>query len=147
MRATTLLVHEKDRRFSWVDVAVAPLQQRDDHRPKVDALLGEAVLIANRVLLVRHLAEDSLLDQQVEAVRQHVACGSGPALEVLEAPSPHERVADDQQRPALPDHLERAGHRADLGIVGSAEHQSENTALSCTMQLFLLGCVASSNGL
>ena len=43
-------------------------------------------------------------------------------MEVVEAADPVERVAEDQQRPSLADHLERAGERAILGWVVLAEH-------------------------
>ena len=42
-----------------------------------------------------------------------------------EMPGAEERVAHDQDRPPLADHLERAGDRADLVFVGSVKHLTE----------------------
>ena len=47
------------------------------------------------------------------------------ALEVVEAAHAEEGVAHDQDRPALADHLERAGDRADLVVVRSVKHLTE----------------------
>ncbi len=117
-------VYQQDRRPSRIDVAVAELHQRDEHRPQVQALFGQAVLVSKGVFLVRNPAQDAVLDERVEAVGQNVASRAGAPLEILEAARAHERVADDEQRPALADELERAGHRADLGVVGSAKHRT-----------------------
>ena len=54
-------------------VAVAPLHQRDQHRPQVDALLGEPVLEALGSLLVGVALEDALVDEARQPVAQHVA--------------------------------------------------------------------------
>jgi hypothetical protein len=54
------------------------------------------------------------LKQAVEALGEHGARHSEARGEVAEAPHPEERVANDQQRPALADDFERARHRAPL---------------------------------
>src|SRR5580692_1517155 len=57
-------VFEDDRRTATRGrVAVAPLHQRDHRRPQVQALLGEAVFVARRVLLIEALFEHALLEQ------------------------------------------------------------------------------------
>src|SRR6266478_5093233 len=73
-------VHEQDRRPPRIDVAVAELHQRDDHRPEVQALLGQAVLVPNWMLLVGDPVEDAVLDERVQAVGQNIAGGACPAL-------------------------------------------------------------------
>ena len=45
-------------------------------------------------------------------------------LDLVEAALAEEGVADHEQAPALADELERAGDRADLGVVGAGEHGS-----------------------
>jgi hypothetical protein len=104
-------------------VAVAPLHQRDQHRPEVYALVGEPVLEALGALLVGALLEDPLVDEAPQAVGQDVARDAEVILEVVEAPHAEEGVADDQHRPAVPDPLQRAGDRADLLVVGAREHR------------------------
>ena len=106
-------------------VAVAPLEQRDEDGPQVGALLGQAVLAAQRALLVRPLHQDALLDEALEPRLQHVAGDAQVALQLLEAPDPQEDVPDDEQCPALAHHLERRRHRAVLvGVVTLQHHPS-----------------------
>ena len=53
----------------------------------------------------------------------------------LESPAAAEDVADDQQRPALADHLERAGDRAGLaGVVAWRSIACDRRTLGCIMQ-------------
>ena len=49
-----------------------------------------------------------------------------------------EDVADDQERPALADDLERPGDRAVLSFVVAFQHGSSVAPLSCVKQLYLL---------
>jgi len=46
------------------------------------------------------------------------------ALDVVEAPEAVEDVADDEHRPAIADHFERASDRADLRLVRARKHHS-----------------------
>ena len=110
------------RRPVRVQVTVAPLHQRDHHRPEVDPLLGEPVLVPWRALLVGAPLEDPLLDQPLQPRLQHVPRDPEVPLEVVEAANAEEGVADDQERPALADDLERSRDRADLVLVAAAEH-------------------------
>src|SRR4051794_6526660 len=57
LAAAVAMLHHHGRPVR-VHVAVAPLHQRDEHRPEVEALLGEAVLVARRPLLVEPSLED-----------------------------------------------------------------------------------------
>ena len=109
-------------------VAVAPLHQRDERRPQVGALLGQAVLVALGALLVAALLEDALVNEAGQAVGEHVARDSQVALEVLEAAHPQKGVADDEHGPAVADRLERACDRADLLVVGAGEHGASSVA-------------------
>ena len=115
-RAAAAAVLEQHRRpAGGRGVAVAPLHQRDDRRPQVQALLGQAVLVARRVLLVEAPLEHALLEQPREARLQHVARDAEVGLDLVEAAQAQQHVAHDQQRPALADHLERAGDAARSG--------------------------------
>jgi hypothetical protein len=103
-------------------MAIAPLQQRHHDRPQVDPLLGQAVLEARGALLVGHAHEDALVDEAAQAVGEDVARDAEVALEVVEAPHAHERLAHDEDRPAVAEHLEGAGDRAVLVFVGTGQH-------------------------
>ena len=103
-------------------VHVAPGPQRVDRGPEIPALLRQDVLVAVGPLLVALAGEDPLLDEALEATREHGAGHVETLLEVVEAADAEEDVAEDQQRPALSDDLERAGERAVLGVVGPGQH-------------------------
>src|SRR5436305_384775 len=107
--AAAAAVLEHDGPAVGVVVAIAPLQQRDDHRPEVDAFVGQPVLVALGTLLVATALEDALLDEPLQPRLQHVARDAEAALEVVEAADAEERVAEDEHRPALAHDLERPG--------------------------------------
>ena len=108
-------------------IAVAPLHQRDDRRPEVQALLGQAVFVAGRALLVEPLLDDALLLQAGQAGLQDVAGDPQMSLELVESPQSQHHVADDQQRPALAHDLERPGDAAGLvGVVVVGAHRHHN---------------------
>ena len=95
------------------DPLVAPLAQRDEHRPQRLALVGEHVVVAARGPRRSSGARARRASTSVSSrVGQDVAGDAEPLLELLEAGDAEEGVAQDQQRPPLADHLERAGDRA-----------------------------------
>src|SRR6185436_5509601 len=104
-------------------VAVPPLHQRDDRRPQLDALLAEAVLEALGALLIALPLEQALVDEALEAVREHVACDAEVALEVVESPDAEEGVAYHEQGPSVPEDFEGACDGAVLVVVGAREHR------------------------
>ena len=106
----------RGRRPSGRVVAVAPLQQGHHDRPQIEALLGQPVLEARGALLVGHALEDALVDEAAEAVGEHVARDAEVALEVVEAAHAHERLAHDEDRPAVAEHLERRGRSSSSGL-------------------------------
>jgi hypothetical protein len=66
--------------------------------------------------------EDPVVDQPGEAVGKHRLGDVEVAAEVVEVAYAVEGVADDQQRPALADHLKRAGERTVLTCVTPCFH-------------------------
>ena len=62
------------------------------------------------------------------------------SLEVAEAPDAVHRVAHDQQRPPLADHLERAGDPAVLADVLLTEHGDILARTGSIIELVVLGC-------
>src|SRR5581483_4264079 len=93
------------------EMAVAPLEQCDEHRSQIGPPPSEPVLVPRGALLVADAAQDPLFDQPLEPRLKHVARDPQIALELLEAVAAEEHVAQDQQGPALADQLERAGDR------------------------------------
>ena len=93
-------------------VGVAPLAHGREDRPQVPALLGQPVVVAGRVVAVGDLGQYPGLDQVGQALVQDVAGDPEAFVELVEPGHPEERVADDQHRPPLADHLETLGHRA-----------------------------------
>src|SRR5207244_1117386 len=102
---------------------------------QVAALAGELIFVALGALGVANSLEDALLDQPVQAVGQDVAGDAQALLEVIEAAQAEKRVADDQQRPALADDLERAGDRAVLSVIVTLQHAFQSiVSISCFTQ-------------
>jgi hypothetical protein len=102
-------------------VLVAPLSETGEGDVEVTPLSREPVLEPLRALAVAHLLQDALLHQAVQAVGENVTGDAEALLELVEAAEPEERVADNQQRPALADDLERPGDRAVLALVVAVE--------------------------
>src|SRR5262249_25086940 len=106
-------VHELDR---WAVAtghpAVAPACERHDHRIEVASLLGQSVLEARRVVLVADAIQDAVRDELAESVGQPVAGSAEVALEILEATDAEERVAQDEERPAVAHDRQRPGDGA-----------------------------------
>ena len=69
--AAALLVDDQPPRALGVGgVAVAPVEQGDQGRPEVEALLGQEVLVAGRAFLVGAALEDLLVDQPLQPARR-----------------------------------------------------------------------------
>ena len=107
-----VVVDEQRRCAVGRGVPVAPDPHRVEHRREVGALAGEDVLVAGRVRLVLTPFEDAGFHERVEARTEHVAGDAEAPLPLVEAGDAQERVAQDQQRPPLADHLERLRDRA-----------------------------------
>lgn len=95
-------------------VRVAPREQGSDHGPQFDAAPRELVLESTARPAVPH--ENSAVDELAQAGREDPAGDFQVSSEIAESPDAEERVANDQQRPALTDDLERPRERA--GLVG-----------------------------
>src|SRR5581483_148561 len=104
------------------DVPVSPLHECEQRYAEVAAFLGELVLVALGPLLVADAFEDSVVDELLEPVGEDVAGDAETLLELLETAPAEERVADDQQRPALADELERPRDGAVLSFVVASQH-------------------------
>src|SRR5262249_50869249 len=112
----------QETRRLLAQVLVAPLPQSGEGDVELSAFGLEPVLVAFGALAVADALEDPLVDQQVEAVGENVPGDTEAGLELVEAAESEEGVANDQERPALTDDLERAGNRAVLAVVVAFQH-------------------------
>src|SRR2546428_4223190 len=119
---------ELEARRSFAQVVVAPLAKRGQRDVQVETLLRQLVLVPLRALAVEDPLEHALVDESVEPVRQHVAGDAEALLEFVEAVQTEQDVADDQQRPALADDLERSRDRTVLAFVVTVQHASNGSA-------------------
>ena len=115
-------------------MTVAPLHEGKQRYAELAALASQSVLEAFRPLAVANAVEDALGHESIEAVCEDVAGHSESVLQLVEPVVPESDVANDQQRPAVADELERACDRADLPFIGALEHEIERTAVTCVKQ-------------
>src|SRR5262249_5839610 len=88
------------------DPLVGPLPERRQHGQQRLALLGQAVRETLAFAADVHALEDAVIDQVLEPGGEDVLGDAEAALEVAEAAGAEERVADDEQRPPVPEGLE-----------------------------------------
>ncbi len=115
--AGSVAASARDPRWLVGEVAVTPLHQRKQDEAEFAALLGEPVFESLGSLVVGDALEHALGDEAVQAVGEHVARDPEAVEELVEATMAENDVADDQQRPTVADHLERASDRTDLAVV------------------------------
>jgi hypothetical protein len=97
------LVHHMD---------IAPVNDCHQDRVKIQALLGEDVLVPLRAHLIRRPPQDTESYELFEPVREQMACDAELRLKLLEASDTKETVAKDQQAPAIADDGERTRNGA-----------------------------------
>ena len=97
---------------SLAQVLVAPAHDRDDRGIQAEPLLRQLVLEALGLVLVAAPLEDARAHEQLQPRGEDVARDAEVALHHREAPHAVEALAQDQQRPALPEDLHRAADRA-----------------------------------
>src|SRR5262245_10997426 len=113
------------RRGSYAEVrlgvALTPGIESLEHGREILSFCRKEIFIARRMARVETGRDHAMRLQSLEPGRQRIggdACQ--PFLELLEAQWPLAlQIAQDQQRPALADHVEGPRHRADLAIVCS----------------------------
>src|SRR6266852_7451198 len=106
----------KEARRLFAQVFVAPLAKRGQRDVEVETLLRQLVLVPLGALAVQDAFEHAFADQAVEPVGEDVAGDAEALLEFVEAVETQQDVANDQQRPALADNLERSRDRAVLAF-------------------------------
>jgi|SRR6185437_11970157 hypothetical protein len=86
-------------------VVVAPVHEGEERDEQLAAHRGKPVVKAVGVLLVADSFEYSGVDEPTKPVGEHVAAEAETCLELLETAQPQEGVPDEEQTPALADHL------------------------------------------
>jgi hypothetical protein len=85
-----------------------------------------------------HSLQDPFLYQPVEPVGEDVPRDSKALLELVETAEAEEDVADDEERPALANDLERPRDRAVLALVAALQHAVNCSRVSCITKPSLL---------
>src|SRR5580693_5388960 len=115
-------------------VLVAPAEQVAYDGPQAQALVGQDVLAV--AVASPRLRKHAGLPQGLEAFGEHGARYPQVRGEVAEAPHAEERVAHDEQRPALADDLERTRERAPLSrVILGQSHGPDATSNSSLTEL------------
>src|SRR6185437_6492913 len=126
---------ELQARRLFAQIVIAPLSKRGERDVQVETLLRQVVLVPLRPLAVQDPLEHTFVDQPVEPVGQNVAGDAQALLQFVEAVQAQQQVANDQQRPALADNLERSRDRTVLAFVVTVQHASMVARLSCVTKL------------
>src|SRR2546423_1863553 len=84
---------------------ITPFGQGMENRPEAQSSLGQEIFVAPRAVLASF--EHPFGDEAVESIGQHGAGDVEVDQKIVEAAYAEEAVADDEDRPALPDELER----------------------------------------
>src|SRR4051812_20992539 len=100
----------------------APGDERVQRRPQVLSRRGQLVHRAGGPVGVVAFLHDAVVDQGSQPLGEHRPRDVQPRDPLAVAADPEERVPDDQQRPPLPEHLERRRQGTLLTRVVLAEH-------------------------
>ena len=90
---------------------------------------------ARAFVAVRHALEQPRLGELAQAPGERGAGHVEVFAEVVEAAHAVERLAEQQERPALSDHVEGLGHRAVGEVDGSPVHASKDSHLRSSLRL------------
>src|SRR5262245_41502848 len=85
--------------------------------------------------LIWHARDDALVDERVQASRQHVARDAEMAADVVETAYPVEDLAEHEKRPPVAEDGERPTGRACLAVVVQPSHDVHHTHLGCAAKL------------
>jgi hypothetical protein len=94
---------------------ITPFGKGVEYRPEAPSSIRQEVFAAARAVLASY--EHAFADKAIESVGQHRAGDVEVGQEIVEAAYAEEGVADDQDRPALSDELERSSDGAVLELV------------------------------
>ena len=86
---------------------LAPLAQREHRGKQRRAFLSQTVFDLAAVIGHRLARQDTMIDEAAEAIREDVARDAQRRLKLFEMVQAVERAAQDQERPAFADRLQR----------------------------------------
>src|SRR5215472_13861859 len=99
-----IVPQEQRRALGSGQVLIAPAERGEDDVVEVAAAVGEAVLVPVGPLVVDRAVEHAGLDQALEAAGQEVAGDAQVSRQLREPAHAEERLAQDQEGPAVADH-------------------------------------------
>src|SRR5580700_6989862 len=101
---------------------VGPGLDREDGGEETETGLGEPVLVPVGVPAVADTFEQTVFDQRGETGGEDVAADAEVALEVAVATHAEERLPENEEGPAVSEHVERALDGIRLGASGRVVH-------------------------
>jgi hypothetical protein len=102
---------------------VAPMNEREDRRVKIEPSLREEIFIAGRPFVIRHAAQDAMIDELAQPRGEHVPGHAEPRLEILKATDAQKAISENEQGPAVADDGDRARERTILFVQVIPSHQ------------------------
>ena len=108
-------------------------------RPEFTTSGRQLVQVPAEVVGVGDAVEDAVADQLAQPLGKHRLGNIQVNPEVAESSDSVEGVPDDQQRPTLTDHPERAGDGAVLTLIVLAEHAADCITLGSIIELKVIG--------
>jgi hypothetical protein len=81
--------------------ALPPHEHGERKVVKVEAFLGESVLVTDGPGLVLDFGEDTELDESPESARENVRRDVEPTLKLIESPGAEEALPDDEPAPPI----------------------------------------------
>lgn len=129
------LVDENDGWSALVgDPSITPAHQGGEYREQLEPSVGQHVLVPLGMVLVRLPLKDSMSDEALQAVGQHVAGEAYVCLEVIEPANPPKRFSQDEGCPPFADDLEGSGDGAGHVRKARSAHAVKAITSSCIIQ-------------
>ena len=117
--------------FGAGEPTVSPGCHRRQDRVGVASFVGEAVLVADRVLLILDATQEPLFDEPGEAQCEDVAPDPEFVLEIVESSRPEACLADQQQVPVVAEH----------GGTTAIGHGHSEVSTRFTSAVYATGCM------
>jgi hypothetical protein len=91
---------------------ITPGKHRQRNGIQIEALVGKSVLVARWSLAIDFFPQDFVLDETLEPIGKDIRRDAQMLLEIVEVLDTIEALTDDQDAPAIPDHLKCDRNRA-----------------------------------
>jgi len=104
--------------------AISPLASNQEENPQLAPFLRQGIVVAHRMVLIRDACDHPMVDEVIEATGEDVAGDTQSGPNLIEACDSGQAIADDQERPPVPDDLECLGDRTVHVLEACASHSS-----------------------